>query len=100
MILNADFNVDMAQIPVDYSQPVRIKKDIKENIKYKTIYPNHKGITTIRINELQRMEIHVAGPGRKDGKGFQLVGDRLRPLPIGSISHILILHSLEMCKFL
>jgi hypothetical protein len=71
-------------IPIDYSSPVRIKKDVKENIKYKTIYPNPKGIATIRINELQRVEIHVAGPGRRDGKGFQLVGEQLRPLPVGS----------------
>jgi hypothetical protein len=78
------FNVDITQIPVDYSQPVLIKKDVKENIKYKTIYPNHKGITTTRIKELQRVEIHVFGHSSEDGKGFQLVGDRLCPLPIGS----------------
>jgi hypothetical protein len=78
------FNVDITQIPMDYCRPVRIKKDFKENIKYKTIYPNQKGITTIRIKESQLIEIHLAGPGRRDGKGFQLVEDRLQPLPVGS----------------
>jgi hypothetical protein len=33
---------------------------------------------------LERVEIHLAGQGRRDGKGFQLVGEQLRPLPIGS----------------
>jgi hypothetical protein len=83
-VQRSTFNVDIAQIPVDYSRPVRIKKDFKENIRYKTIYPNKKGITTIHIKESHRVEVHVAGPGRRDGKGFQLVGERLRPLPAGS----------------
>ncbi|NIM14562.1 MAG: hypothetical protein GTO45_21285 [Candidatus Aminicenantes bacterium] len=83
-VQRSTFNVDIAQIPADHYQPVRIKEDVKENIKYKTIYPNKKGITTLHLKELQRVEIHLAGPGRRDGKGYLLVGDRLRPLPIGS----------------
>ncbi len=77
------FNVDIAQIPADHSQPVRIKKGYK-NIESQTISPDNKSTISVQIKELERVQIHVAGPGRRDGKGFQLVGERLRPLPVGS----------------
>lgn len=73
--------VNLSQIPIDYSKPVVIIKGyINESISNK-IYPNDKGIIDIRISELEPLEIHF---NTLDRSGFQVIGDQLRALPIGS----------------
>jgi hypothetical protein len=75
-----------------YFQAVQIKKGYKENLEPKTIFPDNNGIVNIQIIELERIEIYLhtkeerACPWENIGKwlGYQMVGDQLRSLPIGS----------------
>jgi len=53
------FNVNPNQLPVDYFHPVRIKKGVNPNTEPVVVYPNDKGIITIEIKELERVEIHL-----------------------------------------
>jgi subtilisin family serine protease len=82
------FNVDPNQIPSDYSHPVRIKEGYHPNAEPVAVYPDDKGMITIEIKELERIEIRLfpvgaAGPGPLYS-GFQVIGSQLKPLPIGS----------------
>ena len=52
------FNVDPGRIPINYSYPVSIKKGYHPNSEPMAIYPNEKGIISIEIKELERVEIH------------------------------------------
>ncbi len=72
-------------IPLDYLEPVKLLKgyyhDDYTNEERETIYPDEKGVITITIEELERIEIHL---GDYLYAGYLLVGSQLRPLPIGS----------------
>jgi hypothetical protein len=54
------FKGEISRITRDYSRPLRIKKGFK-NITPEKIYPNHDGFTTVRIRQLERVEIHFPG---------------------------------------
>jgi hypothetical protein len=76
------FNVKPNQLPVDYFHPVRIKKGSNPNTKPEVVYPNERGIITIEIKELERVEIHLC-----DSTVTVNIEPRtlnLSPLPIGS----------------
>jgi len=49
---------DLSRIPIDYSDPVGIKKGYGQNIEMQEIYPDENGMITIEIHQLQRLEIH------------------------------------------
>lgn len=75
----------LSRIPVDYSQPLRVKKGYNKNIEPQNLFPGEKGIINIQIKELQRVVIHLAEHGvPSDWQGFQVTGEQLRALPIGS----------------
>jgi hypothetical protein len=93
------FNADISQIPLDDVRPIYIKKGYNQNIEPKIIYPDNNGNITIEIKELQRVEIHfnrVPSPNAPISTssefesstsipaGFQLIGERLAALPIGT----------------
>ena len=71
----------LSAIPVNYHEPVIMKKGCGENFISKEIYPDSNGIITVEISELGRVEIDFGFPGLM---GFQVIGDQLKPLPIGS----------------
>jgi hypothetical protein len=78
-VIDEDFNL----FPVDLHTPLWLSKGYRENVKPQRIYPGEKGITYIKIKELERIEIRVA-PENSIVSGYMLVGHQLRPLPIGS----------------
>jgi len=67
--------------PVDYLNPIPVKIGFNESSRPQEIYPDENGVINIEVKELQRIKMNLDGPG---WRGFQLVGDRLRKLPIGS----------------
>ncbi|UCH98401.1 MAG: S8 family serine peptidase [Candidatus Aminicenantes bacterium] len=74
----------LLRIPVDYDKPVSVRKGCHEKIKPQKpqeIYPHRSGIIMIETRELELVEINLGG---SDWRGFQIVGNQLRPLPIGS----------------
>jgi hypothetical protein len=81
---------NVSNIPIDYSQPVRVKKGFNRNVKPFESYPDDNGIIKIEISELQRLEIRLfpvgaAGLAPLLGcTGYQVTGNQLTSLPIGS----------------
>jgi hypothetical protein len=52
------FNFNPGRIPVNESLPVWIKKGYHPNVEPVVVYPDDEGIITIKIKELERLEIH------------------------------------------
>jgi hypothetical protein len=88
---------DILQIPLDYSQPLRIKKGYNPDVEPGSCYPDETGQIAIEIKELERVEIRLSegtrglAPLSNGNKftnshwaGFQVMGYRLRSLPVGS----------------
>jgi hypothetical protein len=78
--------LDIADIHVDYSSPVSIKKGHNQNTEPLDIYPAEDGIITVEIQELERIEMIVGAQSIPpiEWVGYQLAGDIITPLPIGS----------------
>jgi hypothetical protein len=87
----------ISQIPIDYSNPIKVIKGYNQNNHPQIIYPDDSGDITIEIKQLQRIEVWLSeGTGGLTSlscssesptsvpAGFQLIGDRLITLPIGS----------------
>jgi len=76
-----------------YNKSIRIKYGYDENKAPGSIFPDDKGIISIKIRELERVEIHFEetkglaslsyAPG-SNYTGHQLVGTQLKRLPVGS----------------
>jgi hypothetical protein len=88
---------DISQIPIDYSEPVRIKRGYNREIESQVLYPDEDGVVNIRIRELEPVEIRLSEGMRGLAPlytasesstgftfGFQIIGNRLAALPIGS----------------
>jgi len=56
------FNVQRSMFTVNDFQPVWIKKDCNPNAEPLVVYPDDEGIITIKIKELERLEIHFFEP--------------------------------------
>jgi hypothetical protein len=93
----AEFKVNLSQVPPDYFSPIMVKKGHNQNIKPQDRFPDETGNITIEIEELERIELQFSegtrglaplsdfpGPPINKWKGFLVVGDQLRTLPIGS----------------
>jgi hypothetical protein len=67
----------------DHGQPVRVARGAATGIAAAdAVWPGMDGVRRIRIPELQRIEVHLAGEGPVSG--YHVVGDELRRLPVGS----------------
>jgi len=85
-------NVEPGQLPIDYSNPVTVKKGCGRNIEPQKIYPDDNGIITVETRELERVVIHFDGHSTDstrpvpptDSYIYLNTGGRLGPLPIGS----------------
>jgi len=85
--------LDISKILVDYPGPVRVKNGFDDS-ESQDFYPGEGGIIDIEINQSERTEIHLyreldlgsntAEVSSCRRRGFQLAGNRQRPLPIGS----------------
>lgn len=75
----------LSRIPVDYSEPVSILKGINRYHSPQIRYPGKEGEITVEIKETERIEIGLA-PSASMWRwaGYQVIGQQLRPLPIGS----------------
>jgi hypothetical protein len=80
----------ISNVPIDYVSPIEVIKGYKRNVKPSMIYPGTNGNITIDMRELQRIEVRLFPVGTVGlaplfgCAGYQFVGHRLRPLPIGS----------------
>jgi hypothetical protein len=89
-VQRSTFNVKLKQIPVDQSHPIFLKKGYYPHTKLVEVYPDDKGIITIEIRELERIEVRLFPVGTAGlapllfCTGYQLAGSQLRPLPIGT----------------
>ena len=86
---NMGNSLTLPEIPVIYDEPIRIKKGLDPNTSLQEMYPDDNGIVTIRIQELELLEVRLAPgeTGRFDNVkwyAYQWVGNQLRPLPVGS----------------
>ncbi len=79
-----NYNINrIAELPIDDSASIRIKRGFRENIEPIRISPDDKGISRIELKELERLEIKLANE-EADITGYIVVGSKLLPLPIGS----------------
>ena len=76
---------DIRQAPISGS-PVYVRIGYPGNKPTAAFYPDQDGVITIRARECERVEIRLNdNPAvRAAGSGYLEVGDRLRPLPVGS----------------
>lgn len=76
---------NLIEIPVAFNGgvPVRYWLGDKKGIEAHNIFPDNQGIIHIKIKELERVGIQLSHPG-SDISGYMVVGNQLRPLPIGS----------------
>lgn len=72
----------ISRIPIDYLGPIKIEKG-GNTIEPHTLYPDDKGMITIEIRELERIEIDI-NDNSKFHVGYLVAGNRLKSLPIGS----------------
>lgn len=97
-------NKEISEIPVSYLEPIRVKRAYNRNFEPQEIYPDDSGVLNIKTRELERVEIHLdrtawrmahsaersvkakmeGGPVNQSWIGFQVIGDQLRALPVGS----------------
>jgi hypothetical protein len=71
----------MEHLPAAAS-PVYLKKGYKASSHQNSCYPGSDGIITIEIKEGERIEIQNTSTGYYCG--YMVVGDQLKPLPVGS----------------
>ncbi|UCH97808.1 MAG: BACON domain-containing protein [Candidatus Aminicenantes bacterium] len=76
----------LKDLPLDHWSPVRMRKGFREDIQPRAIYPDHEGRIIIEIRELERIELDLFNrfTGISEISGYQVVGDGLQSLPIGS----------------
>jgi hypothetical protein len=71
-------------IPIDYSHPIRVRRGYNQRIKPKALSPDEKGMITIEIKELERVEIHFFAPKEPTLNDEHRTLNNITPLPIGS----------------
>jgi hypothetical protein len=76
---------EITDITVDYSEPVKMMKGNKTNIKPEILYPGENGNINIEIEEVERIVIHLSDrTANSTYTGYLEVGAQLWQLPIGS----------------
>jgi hypothetical protein len=72
---------NMMRLPVNFNA-LRIRKGFRKDDETKAVVPDPYGVTEILIKEVERIVIEL---GKGSGyRGYMVVGDELRPLPVGS----------------
>jgi protocatechuate 3,4-dioxygenase beta subunit len=71
------------RIPVNDIELVKVNRGDDNTSQSQWIGPDEKGIITIKLKELERLVILLSSEA-SDMTGYMIVGDQLRPLPIGS----------------
>ena len=71
----------MYSLPSSF-EPVKILRGFKRHSRPETVLVDNLGIVNLEIREVERVAVDL-GKGI-DYKGYMIVGNELRPLPIGS----------------
>jgi hypothetical protein len=73
-------------LPVDHNTPLRVAKGLAGETGAERIYPGENGMVTVRIEELERIQVHLSGQplDNHSYSGYMMVGDSVRALPVGS----------------
>lgn len=79
--LNLPFPEDQPPVPGHYSPAVEVTRGYQRNNSSQVFYPGGNGMINIEINQMERIEINL---GQPDLRGFHVIGDQSRPLPVGS----------------
>ncbi len=74
-------NERLSSIPVDNLGPVIIEKGFNRDTIPLETYPDENSVINIEIREMERLEIDLGCP---QWRGYHVIGDQLRPLPVGS----------------
>ena len=78
---------------MDYDHPVRVKRGFKDDEEPQSHEPDEAGNTAVEIEEVERIEIHLApdtqhlAPKKAPSyryMGYLVTDETLKPLPIGS----------------
>jgi hypothetical protein len=75
------FQDSLPPVGTSLDEPIYLKKGYNKNVRPQRIYPDGNGMINIEINRMERVEINLGQPGLR---GFHIVGDQSRPLPVGS----------------
>jgi hypothetical protein len=78
---NRILNSPIEEIPMSNIEPLRMEKGTDEEAH--CIEPDEKGIYSIVIEELERLEVTISD-SNPVAAGFILVGAQLKPLPVGT----------------
>jgi len=87
------FVSDLTELTVNISDPIGIKRGYRQGIDPEWTFPDEKGQVQIEMEEVSRIELHLNGKKSQSGienlhlsdfEGYLVVGEQLRPLPIGS----------------
>lgn len=77
-------NVDLKQVPLNYFNPVKVKRGFSLNSKSETFHPDTNGYISINVSELDRCEIQFKR-SRKDESSMSTPSvSNITPLPVGS----------------
>ena len=84
-----DMISELDGLPKDVSSPVFVKKGFRLDGPAEAVYPTKDRPRTIEISELEPVAVTLDntsrwGPAAGVFEGYSIVGDELRPLPIGS----------------
>lgn len=80
--------LSIAGTPGPEPEPIAIKKGFMPDAEKQIIYPDKNGVFQVNLFELERIEVYL-DPGVKTQspgfyRGYSLIGEELRSLPIGS----------------
>jgi hypothetical protein len=79
------FGNQFANIPVNWIEPISIKKGFNETVEYSSLFSDEAGISRIKIRTGERIEIKVSENKYSEITGCMVLNeDKLGPLPIGS----------------
>jgi hypothetical protein len=74
----------IVDIPINDLESIRIKRRLKDDIEPEVVSGDESGVFVINIKELDRLVVDF--PKKSSViEGYTIAGNRLRPLPIGSI---------------
>jgi hypothetical protein len=74
----------MNQAIIDKAGPLQVKKGYNLEMEPQMVYPDKNGYITVETRELERLQIYFSDSFSRILDGFQVIGNRFAPLPIGS----------------
>lgn len=72
----------VSKLSINFLEPIKAKRGYSKHLESRIITTNDKGIARVNMNELEYLELQLAGK-ESDVTGYVVAGDQLRPLPVG-----------------